>query len=268
MAEQEQVEQQEVQHSASEAAAIRFGWTDKDAWVAAGKDESSWVDADTFLERGKEYNGFLKKENQKLQGRLTDVEKTLAEFKEHHEKVEQRAYDKLVADLKAERKQAILEGDSVKIVELEERLEEVQAAKPTVAERKQAANEAANEVSPQDRALYVEWAQRNPWLETNPEAAQLALDVGAALQGKAHGAEFLKRVERAVRAEYPELFENPARKAASAVDSSGRNGGTRSGKKSYSDLPDDAKRACDKFVKQKLMTQDQYVKEFFEGEEA
>ena len=265
--------EQHVEVSESVKQATRFGWTDKDAWVAAGKDESSWVDADAFLERGREYNGYLRKDNEKLKGRLADVEKTLDEFRQHHEKVEQRAYDKLVGDLKAQRKQAILEGDSVKIVELEEQLEEVAAAKPTPAERKQAATETASKMSTADQEAFVAWAEANPWLERNPEAAQFALDVGAGLQGKVHGTEFLKRVERAVRTEYPDLFENPARKAASAVDSSGRGGGTRGGKKSYSDLPAEVRKECDRFCKQMvggkpLMTQDQYVKEYFEGEEA
>ena len=35
-----------------------------------------------------------------------------------------------------------------------------------------------------------------------------------------------------------------------------------SGKKSYNNLPSDAKSACDKFVKQGLMTKEQYVAEY------
>ena len=40
--------------------------------------------------------------------------------------------------------------------------------------------------------------------------------------------------------------------------------GTRvvKGKKSYENLPSEAKAACDKFVKQGLMTREEYVKEF------
>ena len=34
------------------------------------------------------------------------------------------------------------------------------------------------------------------------------------------------------------------------------------GKKSYESLPAEAKAACDKFVKQGLMTREEYVKEF------
>jgi hypothetical protein len=35
------------------------------------------------------------------------------------------------------------------------------------------------------------------------------------------------------------------------------------GGKSYAALPDDAKKACDRFVKQGLMTKEQYIKDYF-----
>jgi len=49
-------------------------------------------------------------------------------------------------------------------------------------------------------------------------------------------------------------------KARSPVEGT-TNGGNRSpsNKKSYENLPADAKAACDKFVRQKLMTKEQYV---------
>jgi hypothetical protein len=74
--------------------------------------------------------------------------------------------------------------------------------------------------------------------------------------------EFYEEVTRQVKEAQPEKFTNPARKSASVSSSSdGRSPSTKT-KKSYNDLPSEAKQACDKFVKQKLMTQEQYVAEY------
>ena len=48
----------------------------------------------------------------------------------------------------------------------------------------------------------------------------------------------------------------------SPVDVSTPSRGSTS-KKSYADLPAEAKQACDKFVKQGLLSKDQYVKDYF-----
>ena len=248
----------EVSAELSEARkeASRFGWRPLDQWDG---DESAWVDADKFLARGQEYNGFLKKENGRLNTRLSEVEKTLQEFAAHHEKVAAQAYERAVKDLKEARKEAIRNQDVDAQLQVEEQLEELK-------EQRQAPLPKAPAQSPENAAAFNEWTSRNAWFGKDAEATQFAEDVGKGLAGKVTGVEFLKRVERAVKAEFPDLFSNPARRAAPGVDGGSTRGASRGGK-SYGDLPQEAKAACDKFVKQKLMTKEQYVKEYFEGEE-
>jgi len=238
----------------AEKTASRFGWKPQDEWTG---EPDGWVDAETFLSRGKEYNGFLRKENDRLNSRLSEVERSMQEFAEHHKKVAENAYKQAVKDLKEARKEAIRTGDTEAQLELEEKLEEL-GTQPPVAETK------APEISAESRAAFQEWTQRNSWFGPNKEATEFANDIGSALMGKVTGVEFLKRVERAVRAEFPDLFTNPNRTKAGAVDTSAH-GNTGSGKgKTYGDLPAEAKAACDKFVKNKWTTREQYVKEFFE----
>ena len=114
----------EVSAELSEARkeASRFGWRPLDQWDG---DESAWVDADKFLARGQEYNGFLKKENGRLNTRLSEVEKTLQEFAAHHEKVAAQAYERAVKDLKEARKEAIRNQDVDAQLQVEEQLEEL-----------------------------------------------------------------------------------------------------------------------------------------------
>lgn len=242
----------ELEEARKEAS--RFGWRPLEEWNG---DEAAWVDADKFLARGKEYNGFLKKENERLNSRLSEVEKTMQEFAKHHETVAQQAYDRAVKDLKEARKEAIRNQDVDAQLQVEEQLEELKEQRP---------QPARNPVPPQGQAEFQEWAGRNEWFGKHPAATEFAEDVGKGLAGKVTGVAFLQRIERAVRAEFPDLFSNPARRSAPGVDGGGTRGTGRGGR-SYSDLPPEARAACDKFVRQKLMTKEQYVKEFFEGEE-
>lgn len=243
----------------AEKTATRFGWKPEAEWTG---EPDSWVDAETFLSRGKEYNGFLRKENDRLNGRLSDLEKSMQEFAAHHKKVAENAYKQAVQDLKDARKEAIRTGDAEAQLELEDKLEELKQNPPVV----EAQNDAprAKQVSPENREVFDAWTERNPWFGPNKEATEFANDIGSALTGKVTGVEFLKRVERAVRAEFPQLFTNPNRSSAGAVDTGSVNSPASGKGKTYSDLPPEAKQACDKFVKNKWTTREQYVKEFFE----
>ena len=74
------------------------------------------------------------------------------------------------------------------------------------------------------------------------------------------GLDFLAEVEKKVQSTFKKEVRPSAR--PSPVDVSTPSRGSTS-KKSYADLPAEAKQACDKFVKQGLLSKDQYVKDYF-----
>jgi len=79
----------------------------------------------------------------------------------------------------------------------------------------------------------------------------------------------LKMVEDETKKAFPHKFENPNRRRASAVDAGDtRSAITDSGKKkTYSDLPPEAKTQCDKWVKDGTFKKaEDYVKSYFEEE--
>jgi hypothetical protein len=243
--------------------ASKFGWTDKDNWVAGGKDEAAWVDADVFLARGKDYNGFLRKQNEALQSQIEELRDTMEAFKEHHNKVAETAYKKALKEVKDARKQALKEGNLELVAELEDHLEKVEAEAPQPV----GAREGTTKTTPEQDRIFLRWADANKdWYNTRAGRA-MADAVGRELTGRYFGQDFLDRVREGVKEELPHLFDNPARRTASAVDSGSTRSAASTKGKSFSDLPEDAKKACDKFVKQGLFKdRAEYVKEYFEAE--
>jgi gas vesicle protein len=251
---------------AARTEASRFGWKPQEDWTGAPE---AWVDADKFLARGKDYNGYLKKQNEALQGQIDELRDTLTAFQDHHTKVAQKAYEKALSDLKTSRKQALREGNLELVAELEDHIEQAQAEVPA-ATKQQATT---NTPDPTVARVFRQWVSENPWFEQNESARILADGVGRKWQGKLVGREFLDRVADEVRAAMPTLFENSARRVPAAVDG-GRENGASKGKHSYSDLPAEAKKECDRLTKRLMadgkpvLTREQYLKEYFEeGEE-
>ena len=97
--------------SAEEVEAKQFGWVPQEDFKG---NPDEWRDAETFLRRGKEINGFLRKDldkimrlNQSQAAELAEVRATMEEFKKFHNETEQRAYKRAFDALKAEKVEAI-----------------------------------------------------------------------------------------------------------------------------------------------------------------
>jgi hypothetical protein len=266
MSEENQVESNDVVvNEAAETEAKQFGWVPQEEFKG---NPEEWKDAETFLKRGKEINGFLRKDLEKIQrtlsakdAELAEIRQTMEEFRKYHNETEARAYARALNELKQEKITAIEQGDGVRVVEIDEEMNTLKEAQQSV---KVVAKE-EKKTEADYNAEYVAWAKNNLWFNTDPELQQLALLVGQeinATEPNLKGTDFYNEVTKRVKETAPDKFQNPAR-SNSAVGSSsdGRSPGTKK-KKGYSDLPPEAKAACDKFVKQKLMTQEQYVSEY------
>ena len=62
--------------------------------------------------------------------------------------------------------------------------------------------------------------------------------------------------------EFPTKFGKKQSPASRVESGSGRTGRSSGNAQTYDNLPSEAKAACDRFVKQKLMTREQYVADF------
>jgi hypothetical protein len=248
--------------SASDVEAQKFGWVPKEDFKG---DESEWKDSETFLKRGKEINGFLRKDLEKLQkateadkAAIAEMKATMEEFRKYHNDTEARAYKRALEDLKQQKIEAIEAGQGAVVVAIDEQIENIREAQNVP-------KETVKQPSQNDNAEYRAWAKENLWYATDNELkayADLVADDVAAEAPNKKGHEFLEEVTKRVKEAHPDKFINPARKTASVSSSSDGRSPSPTKKKSYNDLPPEARQACDKFVKQKLMTQEQYISEY------
>jgi hypothetical protein len=182
------------------------GWVPKEDFNG---EEHKWVDAGEFLRRG-ELFGKIESQNKELKS----IRETLAQFKDHHSKVQEAAYKKAVADLKAKKKEALLEGDADLVIEVDEQLADVKQAQ-------QIQQTQARQPEPQtEHPEFVAFKQKNGWYDNNKPMRSWADARGMELasEGKSPS-EVLRTVEREVREEFKHKFENPNRAKAGAVES-------------------------------------------------
>lgn len=252
------------------------GWVPKERFRG---NEQDWVDADTFVKRGREILPILRKNNENLMKDLNQTKEQLKEFRQaakEFKTFQREAYERKVNDyearireIKESRAQAITDGDGQKVNALDDALDE---AKDSLKEAKQAAQDVtstkpATVETPTDPNLQV-WLDENKWFGTDRRMTSVANGIGESLRLEfpgLKGQEFLEKLDEVLQEEFPNKFgkqqkTSPTSRVESGSGRSGRsNGGSQ---QSYDNLPADAKAACDRFVKQKLMTREQYVADF------
>jgi len=280
---QQEVVQQEVQQEVHqetpetpeyESEARAQGWVAKEEFRGS---ENDWVDAETFVRRGKEIMPILRKNNEKLLKELNEAKKAAEEarqaareFREFQkDQFERKAKDleSQLEQLKVAKRDAITQGDGDRVLAIEDAMDELKDQRLEAKEELKAAEEKAKEV-PQVTAdpFLNEWMDKNDWFGKDSRMTGVANGLGIeirkenpGLQGKA----FLDKLDQDLAETFPDKFGK--KRAPNPMEGS-PNGTARptasSGKKSYNALPPEAKAACDRFVKQGLMTKEQYVAEY------
>ena len=248
-----------------EARARAMGWVPKDKFKG---DASKWRDAGEFVERGDALLPMVQAKNQRLEREVAELKQATRELGDYLSKTEQRAYDRALADLKQQRKEALAAGDGDAFEKADEQIKTVE---------REASEKAAKRAEKKDDGpdpVYAEWESRNSWLKDSElsEYAEFAAQKLRANGEKATGAEFLDMVTAKVKAQFPAKFTNPRRETAQAVEGSAP--AARRGGKSYADMPAEARAACDRMAKngfpgdEKAQAQfkAQFVKQHFEQE--
>ena len=274
MSEDTEVVEQIVDNSGVEKEARVFGWVPKEEFRGT---EESWVDAETFVKRGKEINPILRANNERLKKEmeaerqkhnkeLAELKQSAEEFKQFQKDAFARKQQQLeteLSDLKNQRKEAIREGDADLVVELEDRIEDLKEEKSKKPEPVVAA--LVQEETKLDPSL-GQWLEGNKWFGQDVEATEVANALGVSLRKQfpnLSGKDFLDKLDEKLKQRVPELYGNQ-NQTRSAVEGSTTRSAPNSGKKSYDNLPAEAKAACDKFVKQGLFKSKQEYVELYD----
>lgn len=265
----QQQEEQQAEVNEVEQEARAQGWVPAEEF--RGK-ESDWVDADTFVRRGKEIMPILRKNNEKLLKELAEAKKAAEEareaakeFREYQKELTERKVKELnlqIDQLKQAKREAISAGDGDRVVAIDEAIDDIkeeQAQAKAEAKEKVQQNQAQQEFDP---SLNV-WLGKNEWFGKDARMTAIANGIGEAIRRENPnliGEGFLEQLDKELGEFFPEKLGKQKRQ--SPVDAGGTGGRPYSGKKSYEALPADAKAACDRFVKQGLMTREQYLADF------
>lgn len=285
-----------------EAKARVLGWVPENEW--AGRPEN-WAPADEWLEKGYGNNQILRSLNDKL---VNDVQRLEAAGRENAVKLNEMGvvlhdiyarfetadatgYRRAKGELEQQKRDAVAEADTDKYDQAEAKLKELEKHPPP------APKPAPKPIAPVAAAPapidsdIVDWEKTNRfWFgkrATNPQlqAFMDATDKMLVAQYVASGAsptatQHLDAMKDEVHKRYPELFENPLRTAPGSVGrpSGDRMNGTngRNGAKpgrSYNDLDQESKDACDRFCrtlrvfdketgKERAYTKDDYIRTY------
>lgn len=240
--------QEQVAVSPIEQRAMEMGWRPREEFDGSDDD---FIDAKEFVRRKPLFDAIEEKSR-----RLRNVEKTLETFKGHYSKVKEVEYARALADLKKERKQAIIDGDVDALEAAEEKISEVQTQ---VEEMKQVQAEQPEE--PTAHPVFVNWVNRNKWYQTTPHMRVYADEIGLRLQRQGLSPdEVLKQVEKAVKDEFPNKFVNPNKASAPSVSSPSRQG--RASASDAFDMPAEDKRIMDSLVRSGTITKEEYMKDY------
>jgi len=259
----------EVQHEAESQ-----GWVPKERFRG---NESDWVDADTFVKRGREILPILRKNNENLIKDLQATKDQLKEFREAAEEFKKfqrdsyerkaQEYESQIQEIKESRAQAISDGDGQKVNALDDALDQ---AKENFKEAKQSVKDVVSaknlEPTPEaiDPGLQV-WLDRNTWFGQDKRLTGMVNGIGESLRLEfplLKGQAFLDKLDEVLAEEFPNKFGKKQSPSSRVESGSGRQSRSGGNAQSYDNLPSEAKSACDRFVKQKLMTREQYVADF------
>jgi len=110
------------------------------------------------------------------------------------------------------------------------------------------------------------WLDKNTWFGEDKRMTSIVNGIGESLRlefPSLKGQPFLDKLDEVLAEEFPNKFGGKKQSPTSRVESgSGRQSRSGGNAQSYDNLPAEAKAACDRFVKQKLMTREQYIADF------
>ena len=261
----------QVDH-AIEAEARDYGWAPKENFKGPVE---KWRPADEYIDWAKQSGRLprgefervvkdlpvIKRENEALKTQLAEVKSTLNEYVEFSTKAEERAFKRAKGEIEAEITAAAQNADP-------------EAARAAMAKLEALGTELPKPVAKVDTKASVavdpviqDWISKEDWFNKSPVLNTYATDVFGDLERNKPGmskAEMLAETKRLTVEKFPEKFGiNPAREAAASVGTPRGEAPKRKIGKSYDDLPSDAKKACDKFVKQiPGYTREKYVQDY------
>lgn len=217
-------EQEAVRLAEIEARARRQGWRPLAEYRGpAGK----WVDAETFLERGEQFLPFVRKDLEQsraevarmgseidgLRRTVEEQKQSLNELLQFARNADQAGYNRAKAELEADMRQAVVDGNTEAFDEAKEKLDTLAEGRATRVVREPERTAPESRPQPQPKVAVDPVAQAfvnaNPWFERDPSLASYMNECHLLLQQAEPGlslAENLEKAKEMVIQKFPEKF--------------------------------------------------------------
>ena len=244
-------EEQHNEPSEVEVQARERGWRPLSEFDG---DAETFVEAEEFVAREPLYKA-LHSANRKIK----KMQETMDAFKEHHNKVEIKAKERALAELKEQLKVASEERDIGAALEIKDRITEISKETPP------------KEVSNTD---FNTWVEKNQWYNNEPKLKTFATGIGFGL-AQEHPewtpAQVFEEVTKITKDQFPDKFSNPNKAKPNKVGSGNKavnnDGNSKTKVPSFNQLPEDARKNYRKLVKSTSnpngpLTHEEFLKEY------
>lgn len=218
MSEAHEMQPGETEDRDYEAEARQLGWHPLSEFNGDPKD---FVDAKAFVIRGESRLPILQENNRKLSQRVRRTDDELAEtraklaemdtslkaLRTMAEKSNEAGYQRALADLKAQQRQAVADGDVPRFEKIETEIAAVEATREEIAPKPEPV---PARKGPKGTPEFQAWlAENNDWVQADPILAKAGVDAELSLrQGDDDltEGEIWDRVTEMVREKYPRRF--------------------------------------------------------------
>lgn len=264
-----QDEPEQRQLSYDEQLAMDHGWRPKEEWDG---DADDWVSAKEFNRRGELFSRIAKygAENREMR-------ESLKKLFNHNRVLFDAGYKKAISDLKEQRAEAIEEGDTRKLVTIEDQMDNLKEEHQKAIQEFDSSmtiGEGQEGPNPQQAVVFNQWSDSNPWYGKNADLTRVADNIAKSMVDRARSAgavidygKLLSQVAKEVRENNPEYFAKETRN--SAVEGSSRTVTTRkaggAARYSMSNIPDEEREIARTIIQSTGMKEEEYVKQYMEA---
>jgi len=266
-----------------ESRARRWGWVPKEQWRGPAE---KWTPADEFVRKGEEYAPIARDMVRRSEQRVTQLEQQMAEQAAQNTDTIRRLEgmtrvalnkqrEQLWAQFEGLKAQAVEQGDTARYHALsQQQAQELQRFQPeadvdrAIRENPTPAARQQPDIDPVAAPIIQEWIGRNPWFGRDVGMTKAAEAIHGDLMATRPGLsinENLAETEKALRAAFPHKFGGSPAPApngqvspgqtlpqahAPPVEGGGRQpGGTGGRVKGWSELPPEAKKSAESFIR-------------------
>ena len=249
-----------------EQLASNNGWRPKDEWEGEPED---WVSAREFNRRGELFSRIAKYGNENR-----EMRESLKKLFNHNRVLFDAGYKKAIGDLKGERAEAIEEGDTRKLVAIEDQMESLKDEHQRAIQEFDSSmtmGETQEGPNPQQAVVFNQWSDSNPWYGKNADLTKIADNIAKSMvdSSRASGAtidygRLLSQVAREVRDNNPEYFvkesKNSSVEGSSRTTTTRRAGGTS--RYSMNNIPSEEREIARTIMQSTGMKEEEYVKQY------